>query len=108
MVVGQDKKFLGALIVPNTDKIDEYAKNSNIQYVETEELADNAQIQELLHEEIQRYVNPKTGFKPFERVFRFEILTKPFEAGDELTPTMKIRRNIVNRKYETLIEKMFH
>jgi long-chain acyl-CoA synthetase len=107
MVVGQDKKFLGALIVPSMEKLETAAAAKGISYVAWEDLLDIPEVQELIREEIQRLVNPKQGFKVFERIFRFKLLPKKFEVGRELTHTMKIRRNIVDDLYKQEIAKLF-
>jgi long-chain acyl-CoA synthetase len=107
MVVGQDQKYLGALIVPNEEKLTEYAKESGIQYIETDELVEHPEVQDRVREEIQSLVNAKRGFRMFEQVFRFRLLTKHFEVGKELTHTLKIRRDIVNDLYRTEIAELF-
>jgi len=107
MVVGQDKKFLGALIVPNLDKLESFAAQKEIAYVAREDLLFIPEIQEQIHDEIQSLVNPKKGFKTFERIFRFKLLPKKFEVGRELTQTMKIRRNVVNELYKHEIASLF-
>lgn len=107
MVVGQDQKFLGALVVPNKEQIEEFAQNEGIEYFEQEELLQHERVIELIHEEIQKYVNKSTGFKSFELIYRFKVLSRPFEAGEELTQTLKIRRNVVYEKYKREIEKIF-
>jgi long-chain acyl-CoA synthetase len=107
MVVGQDQKFLGALITPNMEKLESLAAAKGISYVEKEELLENPMIQEQIHDEIQQLVNPKQGFKVFERIFRFKLIGKKFEVGHELTHTMKIRRNIVTDIYKKEIASLF-
>lgn len=107
MVVGQDQKFLGALVVPNKDQIEEFARTEGIEYFEQEELLQHESVIELIHEEIQKYVNKGTGFKSFELVYRFKLLSKPFEVGEELTQTLKIRRNVVYEKYKREIDRLF-
>jgi long-chain acyl-CoA synthetase len=107
MVVGQDKKFLAALIVPDIDQLKEYAQDKSISWVQEEELLSNPEIQEFIHNEIQAQVNPKNGFKHFECIYRFKLLAKPFEVGRELTHTMKIRRNVVEKMYRHEIEALF-
>lgn len=107
MVVGQDKKFLGALIIPNLDRLESYASQKGIAYVAREDLLFIPEIQEQVHDEIQGLVNPKKGFKTFERIFRFKLLPKKFEIGRELTQTMKIRRNVVNEIYKHEIASLF-
>ena len=108
MVVGQDKKFLGALIIPELSLLEEYARRENISYVEKTCLVDNPTIQELIHDEIQKQISPQNGFKPFERIFRFALLSCPFEVGKELTHTLKIRRAVVNKYHKKVIASLFH
>lgn len=98
MVVGQDRKFLGALIVPNPER-----------YPGTpfEELAENPLLREALRTEIKRLINQDNGFKAFERVVDFRILPKPFEPGDELTAKLSLRRHIVSERYAELIEEIY-
>jgi len=107
MVVGQDRKFLGALIVPNMDKLEEAAAARRINYMEKEDLLDNPEMQNLIHDEIQGLVNAKGGFKAFERIFRFTLIGKKFEVGNELTHTLKIRRAVVNEMYRKEIAALF-
>jgi len=107
IVLGQDKKFLGALIVPDMEILKEVAAKEGISYIQQEELLDDPEIQEYIHNEIQAQVNIKTGFKPFECIFRFKILPKPFEVGKELTQTLKTRRNVVYKMYEKEIKELF-
>lgn len=107
MVVGQDQKFLAALIVPDIQKLEEYALETGIDYVQQEELLTNPEIQEYVRGEIQSQVNTKNGFKHFECIYRFTLLPTPFEVGKELTHTMKIRRDNVSQLYHREIEKMF-
>lgn len=108
MVVGQDQKFLGALVVPNEEKMIEFAQTEGLSYVETEEILGDERFHGHIHDEIQARVNAKTGFKGFEQVFRTHILRKPFEVGDEMTQTMKVRRAIVQERYKREIEALFH
>ncbi|HOV39433.1 MAG TPA: AMP-binding protein, partial [Spirochaetales bacterium] len=107
MVVGQDQKFLGALIVPNMEKLETFAKERGISYLAKEELLDNPEVQDQIHDEIQQLVNPKNGFKMFERIYRFKLLPEHFQEGRELTHTLKIRRNVVNELYKKEIESLF-
>lgn len=107
MVVGQDMKFLAALIVPNEEKVLETAEQKGITYFEREDLLNNPEIQELINQEIQSLVNLKTGFKNFEQIFRFKLLPKPFEVGQELTHSLKVRRSVVEDIYKKEIKELF-
>jgi long-chain acyl-CoA synthetase len=107
MVVGQDQKFLAALVYPNEEQLNAFAAEAGIEFVEQEELFEHEQVKARLHREIQDRVNGKTGFKAFEQVFRVQVLKKPFEVGEELTQTMKIRRSIVHETYSREIADLF-
>jgi long-chain acyl-CoA synthetase len=107
MVVGQDQKFLGALIVPNMEMVESYANGRGTSYIEAAELLERPEIQDLVHDEIQALINPKNGFKAFERIFRFTLIPKPFEVGRELTHTLKKRRNVVDELYAREIRDLF-
>ena len=107
MVVGQDQKFLSALIVPETEELEQLAIDKGISYLEKEELVTNPFIHELVNNEIQELVSAKTGFKAFERIFRFKLLAKPFEAGVEMTHSLKLRRDIIEKIYKQEIKELF-
>ncbi len=107
MVVGQDQKFLGALIVPNREILEKTAEEMNFTYFDYQELLDNQEIQSLIYNEIQSAVSAKNGFKAFERVFRFKLIPEPFEVGEELTHTLKVKRNVVSEKYAPEINEIF-
>jgi len=108
MVVGQDQKNLGALIVPQFEVIEKLARERGITYLDKEELLDNSQIIEAIHENVQHLVNPRTGFKNFERIFRFKLLPKPFQVGVELTQKLSIKRNVVAQMYAKEIASLFN
>ncbi len=107
MVVGQDKKFLAALIVPNMELLEEIAIEKGISYIPPEDLLSDPEIQEYIHNEIQAQVNTKAGFKNFECVFRFKLMEKPFEIGKELTQTLKLRRSVIDELYAKEIKELF-
>jgi len=107
MVVGQDKKFLGALIIPNMEALEAYAVENGIEYVSPGELLELSVIQEFYHDIVQSLVNPKTGFKSFELIFRIKFIPTPFEVGKELTQTLKMKRDVIEHTYKREIESLF-
>jgi long-chain acyl-CoA synthetase len=107
MVVGQDQKFLAALVVLNPEAIEEYAEEKEVSYVAKEDLLENSQIQELVSDEINSRVNAKRGFREFERIFRFSVIPKHFEAGVEMTSSLKIKRDVINQIYKKEIARLF-
>jgi long-chain acyl-CoA synthetase len=107
MVVGQDQKFLGALVVANQDALVKYAAAQKISYLSNEDLWENEQISELISDEIQSRVCAKRGFREFERVFRFKLLPKHFELGVELSAKQSVKRHVVDEMYKKEIAGLF-
>ncbi len=107
MLLGQDQKYLAALIVPDYEALQEYASQNNLSFMDREDLIGSPEIEELINGEIQERINSKNGFKSFERVNRFRLLTKPFEVGDELSQKQEIKRHVISARYEKLIQEIF-
>jgi long-chain acyl-CoA synthetase len=107
MVVGQDQKFLAALVVANQDALVKYAEEQEISYMSQEDLLKNAQMLELISDEIQSRVCAKRGFREFERVFRFKLLPKHFELGVELSAKQSVKRHVVDEMYKKEIAGLF-
>lgn len=103
MVVGQDQKQLGALVVPSLDGF----RANGTEAESLEALAASPEALRLVHEEAKRLVAAGTGFKGFERIHEIRLLGKAFEVGDELTSTFKIKRHVVAERYARRIEGMF-
>ncbi|MDD5198320.1 MAG: AMP-binding protein [Terrimicrobiaceae bacterium] len=103
MVVGQDQKFLGALVVPHLDAF----RTAGLAADSVAALEENSVARSMVDAEIRRLVAAETGFKAFERIVAWRFVPKPFEVADELTATLKLRRHIVTDKYAPLIAAMF-
>jgi long-chain acyl-CoA synthetase len=107
MIVGQDQKFLAALVVPNFDALTQFAKQMGIPFEKPEDLLDNADVYKLYMNEIDSRVGPKRGFKLFERVNRLKLLPRPFEKGTEMTHTLKLRRDVIDEHFSREIGELF-
>ena len=107
MVLGQDMKYLAALIVPNFELIEQKALEIEIPYMDKEELLSNPEIQDMVETEIKTRIIEKNGFRHFDKIFRFKLLSRPFEEGKELTQTMKLKRKVINETYKKDIKKLF-
>lgn len=107
MVVGQDRKTLGVLIVPDKSYLREWAVEKQILFKSEEDLVTLPEVLSLLRAEIREKVSGKTGFKAFERVVDFRLVPKPFEVGDELTKLLKMRRHVIADKYKHLIADIY-
>ncbi len=105
VLIGDRRMFLSALIVPDYEALKEYADANRIQYSNLDELVNMKQIYELLDKELGEF---QKKLASFERVRKFAILDKPFTIeGGELTPSLKIKRKVVEERYKDLIEDMY-
>lgn len=107
VVVGQDENCLGALIIPDLDNISQYAKQQNINFSDKKQLLKDEEIKKLIYKEMERLINTKNGFKPFEKIGKFVFLDKPFEVGVELSPKQGIIRYKINELYKAKISLMY-
>lgn len=107
VVVGQDENCLGALIIPDLDNISQYAKQQNINFSDKKQLLKDEEIKKLIYKEMERLINTKNSFKPFEKVGKFIFLDKPFEVGVELSPKQGIIRYKINELYKAKISLMY-
>ncbi|MBE6359964.1 MAG: long-chain fatty acid--CoA ligase [Treponema bryantii] len=107
VVVGQDKRYLGALILVDEEEVKSYAATNGLQFDTYENLLQSEEIQKLYEGEIANLVNAKTGFKMFERVNKFRLITKPFEVGVELSAKQEIMRFRLAEIYKKEIDSMF-
>jgi len=104
MVVGQDEKHLGALIVPAVEAL----KAQGFEISDLAQAEADPRIAEVVAGEIRRLVSRENGFKLFEFVLGWRFVPKAFEVGDELTATFKHRRHVIADKYAGLIDAMYH
>jgi long-chain acyl-CoA synthetase len=104
LVVGQDEKHLGALIVPALEAL----KEQGFAVGSLTEAAGHEGVIRCLGAEVRRLVSKEYGFKPFETIQGWRLVTKPFEVGDELTATFKPRRHVITEKYRQVIDDMYH
>ena len=107
VVVGQDKHYLGALILVEEDEVKNFAAENGIQYDTYENLINSESIQKLFESEISSLINSKNGFKMFERINKFALITKPFEVGVELSAKQEIMRYRLTEIYKEQINKIF-
>lgn len=107
IVMGQDKNYLGCLIVAQKDKIEAYAKQNGIEYSSYEELLEKEEIISFYSKTIHSLVSVSTGFRSCERINKFVLLANPFKSGEELSAKGEMIRAKICKKYEKEIESMF-
>ena len=105
LVIGDRRKFMSALVVPNFEKLEEYAKFNNIPYKDKQDLIKNEDIVKFLEAEIDRAT---PNLASYEKVKKIALLDREFTIADgEITPTFKIKRNVVEKKYKDLIDALY-
>jgi long-chain acyl-CoA synthetase len=107
VVVGQDQRYLGALIVPDTTEVKEWAAENGIQYDTFEEFMKSEEVYKLFETEIANAVCAQNGFRMFERINRFALLKKDFEVGIELSAKQEVMRYRLNEIYAKEIASLF-
>lgn len=107
VVVGQDKNFLGALLIPKKENIIEYAKSNGLETENINALLRSSPIRNLINSELERLITPKNGFKPFEKIGVFSFIDRQFEVGVELTAKGTVIRSKINELYKWQIASMF-
>jgi long-chain acyl-CoA synthetase len=107
VLVGQDKKGLGALIIPDMELLREFIADKAEQLAETkDQLLADQKVLDRVKAEINKLLNAKKGFKPFEKLQNIHFLDKEFTAGEELTNTLKKKRHVIETKYREIISKL--
>jgi long-chain acyl-CoA synthetase len=105
VVLGSRRKFVSALIVPNFEKLEEYAKGQNIPYVNRRDLIHNETLLRFLGAEVDRAT---PNLAPYEKIKKIAVLERDFEIEKgEITPTLKVKRNIVEEKFKDVIDTLY-
>ncbi len=107
VVVGQDQRNLGALILPNQEELELWAAENNIAFKDFNDLVKKEETYKLIESEIRELINAKNGFRMFEKIVKFAFLTKPFEVGRELSAKQEMIRYRIAEKYSAVIENLF-
>jgi len=105
ILVGEGRKFVSALIVPNQKKLVQYAREQKISFQDLPDLLRCASIVDLIQGEIEAQ---QEGFSGYEKVRKFCFLEeKIFRDPEVITPTRKIRRSVLEEKYSRQIDELY-
>jgi long-chain acyl-CoA synthetase len=105
MVVGNERKFVSALIVPSFLNLADWAKENGIEVSSPESIVDNSKIKELINQEIENF---NKDFGHWEQIKKFTLLAQEWTVdGGELTPTMKVKRKYILEKYSPVVENLY-
>jgi len=105
VVIGDRKRFIAALVVPDFDKLQEYARAQGIAYSSLDDLCRDRRIVAFLKAEVDR-ATPLLA--SYERIKKIAVLPRDFEIErGEITPSLKVRRANVTAEYQALIDAMY-
>jgi long-chain acyl-CoA synthetase len=105
LVIGDRRKFVSALIVPNFEKLEDYARGAGIAFRDRAGLVKNPQVVSFMTAEVDR-ATPMLA--SYEKVKKVLLLERDFEIEKgEMTPSLKIKRNIVEKTYASQIDALY-
>ena len=106
MLIGDKRRFNTALIVPNFEYLKEFANQQRLKFADENELVNLERINDAIKQDIGEL---QKDLAKYEQVRRFKLLRSPFTIENgELTPTLKVKRKVVEEKYAELIDSMYN
>jgi long-chain acyl-CoA synthetase len=105
MVIGENRKFPSALIVPNFPALEAWCEKKGIAYTNPEQMVQNPEVLDKYQREVDRY---NASFGRWEQVKKFKLLTKEWsiDAG-EMTPKLSLKRKVIYERNLPLIEQIY-
>jgi long-chain acyl-CoA synthetase len=105
VLIGAERKFPAALIVPNWEQLESYCKVKGIEVKNRRELCEHPRIIDLIERQIDRLT---PNLARYEKIKKVALLENEFTIeGGELTPTLKVKRRVIDEKYRDVIEKLY-
>ena len=105
MVVGEAREFLTALVVPDEDVIRSFAKEQKLAASKLEDILATEEVQQVFQQLFRSYSRQAAAH---EKIRDFRLVLEPFSVENGMmTPTMKLKRKVINERYEDLIEEMY-
>jgi long-chain acyl-CoA synthetase len=105
VVVGGSRKFISALVVPDFDKLETYAKANGVTFRDRAEICGKEEIRDFMLAEVNRST---PDLASYERIKKIALLDHDFEIGaGEMTPTLKVKRSFVEAKYKSVIDSLY-
>jgi len=105
VVIGDRRKFLSALLVPDFEALKPWAERQGIGAASNKDLIQDKQVRALIAQEV---ATVNSGLASFEKVVAWDLLPEEWtlETG-ELTPTQKVKRRVINQKYGDILERLY-
>jgi long-chain acyl-CoA synthetase len=105
VVIGDQRKFLSCLVMLDPETVAQFAQERNVPFTNFASLCRAKEVQDLIWGEIERVNKQLARVETIKRFHLIEQILTP--EDEELTPTMKLKRSLVNRKYKDVIESMY-
>lgn len=104
-IFGDNRKFVTALIVPSFEFLEDFAKSKGIDFDNKEDLVNNSVVLSFFKEKIEQL---QSNLPNYEKVKNFRLLPRNFsQEKDEVTPTLKIKRNVIEKEFKDIIDHMY-
>lgn len=105
VLIGSERKFPAALIVPNFEMLESYAEHKGFELKTPEEFCADERIKDLIERQVAKETE---GLSQFEKVKKIALLPAELTVdGGELTPTLKVKRRVIDEKYRAVIEDLY-
>jgi long-chain acyl-CoA synthetase len=105
VLIGDRRKYLAALIVPNFEKLERDAASLGVKFGDRDELIAHDRVRQIFQDEIDRF---NVNLDRQEKIRRFALLPRDFTIdADEITPSLKVKRKVIDKKYKEVIDEMY-
>lgn len=105
VLIGSERKFPAALIVPNFEMLESYAEHKGLELKTPEEFCADPKIKDLIERQVAKETE---GLSQFEKVKKIALLPAELTVdGGELTPTLKVKRRVIDEKYRAVIDELY-
>uniref|UniRef100_A0AAU6WUZ5 Long-chain fatty acid--CoA ligase n=1 Tax=Chryseobacterium endophyticum TaxID=1854762 RepID=A0AAU6WUZ5_9FLAO len=105
VLIAEGRQFVSALIVPNFEFLRDYLRKNNIAFTTWEDIVKNEKVNDFYKKKIKEL---QSDLSDYEKVKKFTLMPSEFDISTgEITPTLKVKRGVVLKKYAALIEEMY-
>lgn len=105
VLIAEGRQFVSALVVPNFEFLHDFIKKNNIPFTDWKDVVKNETVHDFYKGKIKEL---QTELSDFEKVKKFTLMPAEFDINTgEITPTLKVKRNVVLKKYSEIIEEMY-
>ena len=105
VVFGEGQKYAAAIILPSFPYLKEWCQSQHLNYTTPEEVINMKEVKDRIAQEVQKY---NKLFGETEQIKRYTLVADEWSTANRiLTPTLKVKRKVVEEKYQSVIQSMF-